>query len=135
MIYSKNKLRRVKPGRAPSFMGFIGSIIVIVVGIIWTTAVIYIGKKEGDLPVILVLFGIIFIIMGIANAVYSYYAFKGRISVFDIVDSSEEGEDLDFNAIRKERQSGPSNYCPYCGSSVEESFSFCPKCGKNLRRR
>ena len=29
-----------------------------------------------------------------------------------------------------ERKNG---FCPYCGSSVEESFAYCPKCGRNLQ--
>lgn len=132
-------MKKVKPGRAPSFMGFIGSIISVVLGILWLILIIYFFRKDNELdsPVfyIFLVFGIIFVIMGIAGAVYSYYAFKRRISLFEIVDSSEEGEHLDFNAIPKERQSGALNYCLYCGSSVEKSFSFCPKCGKNLRRR
>lgn len=26
-----------------------------------------------------------------------------------------------------------SGYCPYCGSSVETEFAFCPKCGRKLK--
>ena len=26
-----------------------------------------------------------------------------------------------------------NGFCPYCGSSVEESFVYCPKCGRNLQ--
>lgn len=29
----------------------------------------------------------------------------------------------------RDRRSG---YCPYCGGTVEESFAFCPKCGRRL---
>ena len=33
------------------------------------------------------------------------------------------------------QQSGEwkNGFCPYCGSSVEESFVYCPKCGRNLQ--
>lgn len=33
---------------------------------------------------------------------------------------------------RPERSNG-NGFCPYCGSSVEESFEFCPKCGRKLK--
>ena len=25
-----------------------------------------------------------------------------------------------------------NNYCPYCGSGIQEDFVFCPKCGRSL---
>lgn len=25
---------------------------------------------------------------------------------------------------------GGSGYCPYCGGSIQESFEYCPKCGR-----
>jgi len=33
---------------------------------------------------------------------------------------------------RRENGSG-NGFCPYCGSGVEESFAYCPKCGRNLQ--
>ena len=34
-----------------------------------------------------------------------------------------------------EQQDRPNvnGFCPYCGSSVEESFAYCPKCGRKLK--
>lgn len=34
-----------------------------------------------------------------------------------------------------ERQERPNvnGFCPYCGSTVEESFEYCPKCGRKLK--
>lgn len=26
-----------------------------------------------------------------------------------------------------------NGFCPYCGSSVEETFEYCPKCGRKLK--
>ena len=26
-----------------------------------------------------------------------------------------------------------NGFCPYCGSAVEESFEYCPKCGRKLK--
>ena len=33
---------------------------------------------------------------------------------------------------RKERPAA-DGFCPYCGSSVEETFEYCPKCGRKLK--
>ena len=34
-----------------------------------------------------------------------------------------------------EQQERPvaDGFCPYCGSSVEETFEYCPKCGRKLK--
>ena len=39
--------------------------------------------------------------------------------------------DRPAKAPRKDCAAG--GYCPYCGSAVEESFVFCPKCGRKLK--
>lgn len=26
-----------------------------------------------------------------------------------------------------------NGFCPYCGSAVEDSFEYCPKCGRKLK--
>lgn len=26
-----------------------------------------------------------------------------------------------------------NGFCPYCGSAVDESFEYCPKCGRKLK--
>lgn len=134
-----NKRLYVKPGRGMSFIGFIGSIIVVAFGIGWLILVIYSFRKENELDspsfYFFLLFGIIFILVGIGSAIYNYKnAFsKKRFSVFDIVEDSKESDPFE-SPIKKGRQSDALNYCPYCDSPVEESFSFCPKCGKGLRR-
>jgi ABC-type multidrug transport system fused ATPase/permease subunit len=133
-------MKKVKPGRGLSFIGFIGSIIAVVLGIFWLMLVIYFFEKENESgsPVFyfFLLFGIIFILLGIGGAIYNYInAFsKKRFPVFDIVEDSKEGDHFE-SAIRRKRQSGNGNYCPYCGNPVEELFSFCPNCGKDLKRR
>ena len=30
----------------------------------------------------------------------------------------------------QQTQPAGSGYCPYCGSPVQESFDYCPKCGR-----
>lgn len=124
-------MKQVKPGRVPSLIGFIGSIIVIIFGIFWTgLAVSLAASHGGDPPIVFIIFGIVFIMAGIGSAIYNYKnAFgKNRISEYDIVEPGEEDISERLGA-----SSSSLNYCPYCGSSIDEDFSFCPKCGKKLK--
>ncbi|HON58848.1 MAG TPA: zinc-ribbon domain-containing protein [Smithella sp.] len=121
-------MKQVKPGRIPSLMDFVGSIIAVIGGIVWTVAAAAMGA-----PAVFPLFGVVFVLAGIGMAVYNYINAFGskRISEYDIVDPSEEGTpDL---SVGGRRLSGDSNYCPYCGRPLDSSFSFCPKCGKKLK--
>jgi len=132
-------MKRIKPGRGPSALTFIGSLIAIIFGLIWIATVIYLGKKENDLPTPLLLFGALFILIGVINAVYAYInAFgKKRFSLMDVVEPSEEGEpnEPDEKTLNKTGQESGLNYCPHCGNPVKESFVFCPKCGKTLKSK
>ena len=31
-----------------------------------------------------------------------------------------------------QRETQNNGFCPYCGSAVEETFEYCPKCGRKL---
>lgn len=120
-------MKQVKPGRIPSLMEFIGSVVGIVFGIIWTVAAAAIGA-----PVVFPIFGVVFVLAAIGMAVYHYNNAFGskRISEYDIVDPSEEGSpDI---SLGRRTLSEQSNFCPYCGTSLDASFSFCPKCGKKV---
>ena len=33
----------------------------------------------------------------------------------------------------RQEKTAVNGFCPYCGSSVEESFEYCPKCGRKLK--
>jgi hypothetical protein len=121
-------MKQVKPGRIPSLMEFVSSIIAIIGGIVWTVAAVTM-----EAPVVFPLFGIVFVLAGIGMAVYHYINAFGhkRISEYDIVDPSEEGSpDISLGG---KTLSGNPNYCPYCGRPLEASFLFCPKCGKKLK--
>ena len=121
-------MKQVKPGRVPSLMEFVGSIVAIIGGMVWTVAAANMGA-----PGIFPLFGVVFVLAGIGMAVYHYINAFGqkRFSEYDIVDPSEEGSP-DLSRSGK-NLSGNSNYCPYCGRPLEASFSFCPTCGKKLK--
>ena len=84
-------MKSVKPGRGPSMMGGIGSIFAAVFGLIWTC-----GAASMGAPGFFLLFGVVFIGIGVVNAVYSFKNATGenRYSDFDIVDSHEEPDPL-----------------------------------------
>ena len=130
-------MKSIKPGRAKSAMGMFGSIASIVVGIIWTIVAINMGA-----PVFFPLFGLVFIIIGIVQAVYNYRnaTGKNRYSSFDITDEGEEPDPLEQrfggNECRDDTAQKSSftaaSFCPYCGKGVDGDFEYCPKCGKRL---
>ena len=80
-------MKSIKPGRGPSMMNAVGSLIGIVFGIIWTCAAASMGAP-GFFP----LFGLVFIGIGVVNAIYSFKNATGdnRYSAYDIVDEDEE---------------------------------------------
>jgi len=132
-------------------MNFAGSIAAIAFGIIWT-AIAY-GMTSGfpdEMGVVRIfpLFGLIFIIVGIVQAIYHYKNFTGknRMSILDITDSREEpdplnqrfgsdyrSEELYDRPDEPAREEAADKYCPYCGQPMDAQFQFCPKCGKEYR--
>ena len=149
-------MKSIKPGRGPSMMGAVGAMGAAIFGVFWTIMAISMGA-----PGLFAAFGVIFVIMGIGQAIYNYTnaTGKNRFSEFDITDDGEEKDPLnEFFA----KQSSPENwevrtqikpgtegepgttettgtkrteavgFCPYCGAEVQEGFEFCAKCGKQL---
>jgi len=132
-------MKSVKPGRSPSFMGGIGSLVSIACGIFWTIMSVSMGA-----PFFFKLFGIVFIVFCIVYSVYYFRnaAAKNRLSTYDISDDEEAPDPLDtFNNSRNERkrkhhdknESEIGNYCPYCGSKREPDYLFCKHCGKKIK--
>ena len=131
-------MKSVKPGRGPSAMGAVGSLFAAVFGVIWTIAAASMGA-----PVFFCLFGVVFVILGIVQAIYNFKNATGenRYSAFDIVDSAEEPDPLDRH-FRPDRgpedfpedggEDGDFRFCPYCGARLGSGFTFCGKCGKRL---
>lgn len=75
-------MKSIKPGRGPSKLNMVSAIGAAVFGVFWCVFAVAIGGGF-MLP-----FGIIFIVIAIAMAVYSYHnaTAKDRYSIFDIVD-------------------------------------------------
>ena len=121
-------MKHIKPGRGPSTMGVIGAVAAAVFGIFWTAIA----------PGFIKAFGVIFIVIAIAQAVYHFKnaASKNRFSAFDITDSNEEPDPLNqrFHAsdTPHPNQSAGARFCPYCGAAVEADHLFCRSCGKRM---
>lgn len=125
-------MKSIKPGRGPSFIDGIVSICAGVFGLIWSIIAVRIGAGP------FALFGVVFIIISIVNAVYSFKnaTGKNRYSAFDITDGNEEPDPLNerFGTQRTNDEEGhkTGKYCPYCGSKIENDYKFCNDCGKKL---
>jgi len=140
-------MKSIKPGRGPSGMSFVGSVIAIIFGVFWTIMATSITANS-PFPVVGIifpLFGVLFIILGVFQAIYNYKNATGkdRYSIFDITDSKEESDPSDErikNKVRKEIQeiqgehhNDMVKFCPYCGIKLESDYIFCPKCGKTAK--
>lgn len=131
-------MKSIKPGRGPSAMGVVGSVVAILFGIIWMFAASSIGA-----PPFFILFGFIFIGVAIIQGIFHYKnaTSKNRMSLLDITDGNEEPDPLNkyFNRSSNYEhltleEENDLNFCPYCGNKVIDSaHKFCAKCGKEVR--
>lgn len=139
-------MRSIKPGRGPSAMGAFGSVAVGVFGVFWTIMAANMGA-----PPFFVLFGVVFIGIAVAQAIYHWKnaTGKNRMSLYDITDADSEpdplnrylGNDARHSARgvqgpdRFDRRQAAGSYCPYCGrEAADQAYRFCPGCGKALPR-
>lgn len=127
-------MKSVKPGRGPSMMGGISSIIVALVGVAWT-----IGAYSMGAGAIFSVFGLAFIAMAVVSAVYNFKnaTSKNRYSSFDITEDGEETDPWNERFGEKrvpkpDYNNSESKFCPYCGTRVQGDFEFCNQCGKKL---
>ncbi len=132
-------MKSIKPGRGPSFKGGIISILMALFGFLWTIVAAGIGGG------FFALFGVIFIIVAVVEAVYNFKnaTGKNRYSDYDITEHGEEPDPLNerFGAVtntvsneepKAQNKDGETRYCPYCGTKAEKDYSFCKSCGKKL---
>ena len=125
-------MKSVKPGRGPSAMGAMGSLVGVIFGVIWTGAAASMGA-----PAFFLAFGVLFILIGIVQAVYHFKNATGenRFSAFDITEDGEEPDPLDRRGrgdLGQEEPDGAYRFCPYCGARFGEDFVYCAKCGREL---
>ena len=114
-------------------MGGIMGIVAALFGLFWTFMVLSNGGGMFGL------FGLIFVAIGILNAVRGFRnAFtKNRRSEFDIVDETEEADPWNekfgnSTASSEGYFSVGNSFCPYCGNEVKKDFEFCNNCGMKL---
>jgi hypothetical protein len=129
-------MKSIKPGRGPSFMGGISSVVAVVFGLIWTIA-----AGSMDAPPFFLLFGVLFMVLGAAQAIYNFKnaAGKNRYSAFDITDAHEEPDPLnrkfgpEASAEKVSDGQEGGSFCPYCGQPAGQDHSFCRSCGRELK--
>ncbi len=69
-------MRSIKPGRAPSMMGGVSGIAAAVFGVIWIIFALSIGA-----PWFFALFGVVFIFVAIAGAIYNLKTRRARTDI------------------------------------------------------
>ncbi len=125
-------MKSIKPGRGPSMLSGIVGVFMIGFGILWTVMA---AQASG----IFAVFGILWTGIAVVITVYNFKnaASKNRYSDFDITDSDEEPDPLNerFGNIHntaREKNDKDNKFCPYCGTAVEDDFTYCNNCGKKL---
>lgn len=147
-------MKSIKPGRAPSMMNAFGSAAAAVFGVFWTIMAVSMGA-----PIFFALFGVIFVVLGIVQAVYNYKNATGkdRFSTFDITDDSEEADPLDEyfgkkaaersgyhvpagtgagfnrNVTQDNRASVDTNAAANANAGINAD-AFCPYCGAETEK-
>lgn len=126
----------IKPGRGPSAFGAVGNVIGAVFGVFWIIMAVAI-TKDAPFPLVRVvfpLFGVCFVGMAIAGAIYNSRnaTSNNRFSAFDIVPSHEEPDPLDRDSAAPS-SSTPSSFCRRCGAGLQEGDNFCSRCGESTK--
>lgn len=128
-------MKSVKPGRGPSMMGGFGGIFAAIFGVFWIGGAASIGA-----PAPFLLFGVVFIIMALAGAVYNFHNATGenRFSEYDITEDGEEPDPLEqrrehtVSLEKNTAETKEGGFCPYCGAETRTDYTFCRKCGRKL---
>ncbi|WOO41065.1 hypothetical protein [Rubellicoccus peritrichatus] len=100
----------IKPGRAPSALGAVMGVVVVIFGIGWTIIAVQMSHVIPVIGFILPLFGVVFVIAGIIVVIYNLRnaTAKNRFSAMDITSGREELDPLNqmFGIKRASSQEG-----------------------------
>ncbi len=108
--------------------------------------------RRGVIGILMILIGIGAIIMGameflpfigtgvfavVVGIIYSVRSFKNafgenRESLYDIVDSSEDADEIYLRKHSDVSKTNSDDFCPYCGAKAGKDYAYCAKCGKKL---
>lgn len=128
----------IKPGRGPAAAGIFMGVVIAAFGVVFTASAMSMGA-----PPLFLLFGVVFVVVALGQAVFSgYNAFaRSRMSVYDITGPGEEPDPLD----PRRRSPGspaappplpgehPTAFCSHCGSKFDPGDNFCSSCGMAAR--
>ena len=133
-------MKSIKPGRGPSMMSAVGGLFAMAFGTLWTILALQMGA-----PWFFALFGVFFVGMAGASALYNYRnaTRKNRYSAYDITDHDEEPDplsrrfsgDCTEDCDHRTGSRDPAAYCPWCGRKLESDFRYCPACGREVEKR
>lgn len=113
MSWDRDKER--KAGKA-WHMGM--SVVALIFGIFWCLAALSMGAG------VMLIFGIPFV--GLLGYRLVMVAKHGE-------EKPKEPPRQEVDPWERQESANANGFCPYCGSSVEESFAYCPKCGRKLK--
>lgn len=119
-------MKSIKRGRAPSIREGIAGIGMGIFGVFWCVMAAGMGA-----PPLFVGFGVIFILIAVANAVYSLSnaTRKNRYSEYDITGTDEETDPLNARFGGAEQAAAR---CVHCGATLAVDDRFCPGCGSRV---
>lgn len=121
MAWDRDKER--KAGKAMT----LGSCIYgLIFSIVWCGIAVWMGAY------FMLIFGIPFVGM----MIYRLYILLQMTKEDKTQKQAKEADPWDRPAATREPphvETAANGYCPYCGSAVQETFEFCPKCGRRLK--
>ncbi len=128
-------MKSIKPGRGPSLLSGIATLIGIAVIIFFAT--IAIKMRQTFFLIIAGLFLLVYICFAIYH--FSNAIKKNRRSILDLEEDKEANSFSDEPKEPSTLLNGKPvdgitpRYCPYCGNEAESDFLYCRFCGRKLK--
>lgn len=124
-------MKQIRRGKGPSAQNGALSVLMAVVGVVWTIGALRIGAG------FVALFGVFFVVFAVMQAVYHFSNASGKRqdTLYEIVETEEKPTlppPVPKAPPTPPAKTGLGRYCPYCGEPVRTDFAFCSGCGKKL---